>query len=678
MPFHQDAFSAQPHLEGQVAPPLEAPAAPKASRAGWIAAVVGALVLLVGGGAFALTALGSSGGADSPEAAVDELVAAINSEDFITIAELMEPSERRAIAEPMITGVLPELIRLGVLDDSADAGAVEGVDLELVDVTYDVVAVDGHPDLVHVFFTGGDATSAWDVDSLPLGSRYRELLGDDFTDDLEDTQDAIEPNDTPIVFVERDGRWYMSMLFTIGEAARLDANEELPALADAPEAIGADSPEEAVEGLFDEIADLDLEAMIGRMDPEEMAVLYRYSPLFAADGQSALDDLDRELASNGVRWDIDNFDFDSSVDGDSAVVTIRGMEITIESPDVDVTVSYNREQITGEFDAGTLGSGSVEITPTSISVVGQIDGQSVDLLGEIDRDGQMAFISGEVAGEIIDGQVSVDPEGTCSEYSFTGPDVAESGCIEDSGDVSTEDLELFFEQLGDEFPGFSFTTHQVDGAWYVAPISTMMDGTVGWLESLEDDALVDLVDNIESGLVGGFNPDSILALDEALNGGDQTPEVIDPEIQDLLDQVQELEDLELELPSDDLAAPDFELPADDFTSSLPDIEDWFVIDGAGEYSDSLSTNTLDVYELEVLEGQTITMTMIGELGLDTFLATNTPDGRFLENDDNDIGLENPFDSHLVWTANASGNIFIEAGSYEFAGEGPYTLIIEIS
>ena len=41
MPFHQDAFSAQPHLEGQVAPPLEAPAAPKASRAGWIAAVVG-------------------------------------------------------------------------------------------------------------------------------------------------------------------------------------------------------------------------------------------------------------------------------------------------------------------------------------------------------------------------------------------------------------------------------------------------------------------------------------------------------------------------------------------------------------------------------------------------------------------------------------------------------------
>ena len=36
------------------------------------------------------------------------------------------------------------------------------------------------------------------------------------------------------------------------------------------------------------------------MDPEEMAVLYRYAPLFLADGQQALSDLDHEMAANSI------------------------------------------------------------------------------------------------------------------------------------------------------------------------------------------------------------------------------------------------------------------------------------------------------------------------------------------------------------------------------------------
>ena len=114
-------------------------------------ALVGAIVLLGGGGFFALSALGASGGADSPEQAVDELIEALSNEDFVTMAELLEPSERRSVAEPVITEILPELVRIGMFDDSVDEAAVDGVDLEYTDVECRVDPLAGNPDLVHVF-----------------------------------------------------------------------------------------------------------------------------------------------------------------------------------------------------------------------------------------------------------------------------------------------------------------------------------------------------------------------------------------------------------------------------------------------------------------------------------------------------------------------------------------------
>ena len=183
-------------------------------RTTWVIAVLGALALLVGGGAFALSALGASGGGETPEDAVDQMIAAVNNEDFITLGELLEPSERRTIVEPALTGVLPELERLGVFSDDLDMGDVDGVDFQLTDVEYRIETIPGNDDLAHVFFTGGEGRTIVTADDLPFGDAIRARFGDELEDS--DESDSVEPtdDDVPLVLVERNGRWYFSMWFT--------------------------------------------------------------------------------------------------------------------------------------------------------------------------------------------------------------------------------------------------------------------------------------------------------------------------------------------------------------------------------------------------------------------------------------------------------------------------------
>jgi hypothetical protein len=235
--------------------------------------VVGAVVLLAGGSFFALTAFGASGGADSPEAAVEALIEAANNEDFITIGEL--------------------------LDERVNAGDVEAFDWEFTDVTYRVQPIAQNPDMVHVFFTGGEAAAEFNSAEFPFGDTFRDRFGDDFGDVPRETE-QIENSENPMVLVEHDGKWYVSGLFAIAENIRLEAGERLPDRSEAPRAIGTDTPDGAVEAMFGEMVEMDLAGLIGRMDPEEMAVLYRYAPLFLDEGQASLDEFRSEMESNNV------------------------------------------------------------------------------------------------------------------------------------------------------------------------------------------------------------------------------------------------------------------------------------------------------------------------------------------------------------------------------------------
>ena len=49
---------------------------------------------------------------------------------------------------------------------------------------------------------------------------------------------------------------------------------------------GADTPEGAVQAIFDAVDDLDLEALIADLNPNEAGALQRYAPMFIDDAQN--------------------------------------------------------------------------------------------------------------------------------------------------------------------------------------------------------------------------------------------------------------------------------------------------------------------------------------------------------------------------------------------------------
>lgn len=655
--------SAEPVLSGDygvTAPPVAPEAGSSSSKLPWILAVVGALVLLGGGGFFAVTAFSSTGGADTPEAAVDSMFEAISNEDFVTMGELIEPSERRTIVEPTITQILPELQRLDILSDSADAGDVEGVDFEITDLTYRVEPIIDAPDMVHVYLTGGEFASEFNAAEFPFSDSYREFLGDDLQDE-ERTVEAIEPSETPLTFVQRDGKWYFSGWFSIAESIRLEEGGRLPLASEAPPALGSDSPEAAVEAMFDEMVELDLAGMIGRMDPEELAVLYRYSPLFLEDGQAGLDEFRQLLNDENVAWDLRDFDFDVNTDGDEAVVEMRAFTFDITAPQGSFTMTYGREAITGSVEADQ-GRGSLEATTTRWQISGVIEDEAFNLDITIDPDTATISGSGSVAGETGSGEFSFDPNGVCSRYSVSVGGETEEGCLED--DLNEEETEFFsnyetvFADWPTEFPGISISAHRTDGEWYVSPISTMFDGMISILEQFEDGQFEAFTDSamMADPLSGANDFENILegAMDEAMNdGGD--------------------DDIESVLGAAGGAAEQ------DTVISL-NIERGAV----AEIDESIDVGTYDLVLVDLEAGDTITTTVrTSSAGsLDSLVTLRFEETGDIEgsNDDADISADLPssLDSQLEVVVSQTGTYEIRIGSYDDGSGGDYNVTIERS
>ncbi|NNC80371.1 MAG: hypothetical protein HKN94_09500 [Acidimicrobiales bacterium] len=492
-----------------------APAAPSGSgRAPWVLAMIGALTLLLGGGFFALTAFGAQGGAESPEAAVDALIDSMNNEDFITMGEMIDPAERRTIIQPVITDVLPELVRVGVFADDLDPAQVDGVDFNITNVEYEIDGLVGHPDVRLVWFTDGSSTSTFTAAEFPLGDALREFAGDDLKDDQQTT--AVVDDGVPMVLVERDGRWFVSMWHTVAETARVEADQPVPSAADRPLALGSASPHVAVESFIAEMTSLDLEGLIGRLDPEEMDALYRYSPLFLDEAQRELDSLNREVADAGVSWEITDLGFDVETNGDDAVVSIVAGTLLIESPDVQAQVHFSTQRIaatlSGEVD-GEVFEGTIEMTPEQWRANGQFNGEVVELEITFNHDTDFIAMSGRGFDEVLEGTIDLS-DLDCGSYNIIVSGEIEAGCLNENGE-SVQSFVTLMEQLEEGFDGMAVKTRRTEGEWYVSPIGTSMDGMVGWLRSIEDDGIEQMLDSAALaqtplGLVGGFstiNPD---------------------------------------------------------------------------------------------------------------------------------------------------------------------------
>lgn len=347
----------------------------KRSKARLVGGIVGAGAL-IGAGAFAFAALrdGASGGAGSPEDAVHALVDAINEEDVLGALDVVLPGERDTFKEPLVR-LVEELERLEVLDPSADLADVGGVELqiELTDMTTGKVA----DDIVTVDVVGTVSGSV-DAEQLPIG----DLLLDEAFGGERPTGESGESGeastfgteDTPlrITTVERDGRWYVSIMYSIAESARVAADVgPVPDASQAVEPQGGSSPEEAMDQFLDRVVALDLEGVIASLNPNEAEALQRYAPLFLPDAEAAIDEM---LAEAGLSVTIEDVQYDVETDGDQATLlptsfalraAVEGEEANVRFADGCLTVSVAGEEeqfcaddAEGSLDAFGLGGWS--------------------------------------------------------------------------------------------------------------------------------------------------------------------------------------------------------------------------------------------------------------------------------------------------------------------------------
>jgi len=463
-----------------------------------------AAVLVAGAVWFAVGAARSSGGADSPEEVVDELVAALNDEDFITLAELLDPAERSSVATPLIEDITPELVRVGLLSDDLDLNEFRGLDIEIADLEFEIVPT-AHSDLFQARLISGTTSATVTPDELPLDDVFTAESPSETT--TESGAIEFDPNGPVLAIVDRDGRWYLSLWHTIGESVRMAAGVELPDLADLPVAVGADSPEKAVEQMLGHIADLDVDGLIGVLDPEESDALYRYLGLILDDYDEFRDDALSLLDDEEISWELSDLEFDVDRDGDTAAVALSAGRLDVTFPQGRASADFDanelRVEVTAADEYSQLDFDLVARPPSyelSGSYADEFDSVTFRLEMLVDADGDRLTVTGDFNGQPLEAGFTIDPDGECSEAYLRFEDTDESGCFEDliadSGLPAGIDTGLLqsLDQLATagslRLP--AATVQQVDGRWYVAPVTTAMDWMTRSLQNVEDDAYSEL------------------------------------------------------------------------------------------------------------------------------------------------------------------------------------------
>jgi len=439
--------------------------------------MVAAAVVLVGGIGFALMNLGGGGGAESPEAAVEQLFGALHQEDIIGMAESLRPAERDALRGP-IEEAVAELERLDLLAD-VDLRGLQGVDIEIEG--YQLQATELTDTVVRVDISGGTVTGSATPDQLPLGQTLRDILEEDLGVEIpvETESETDDLGEFALVAVQDDGGWYVSPGYSIAEAARGD--EPLPPFGTvAP--IGGSTPEEAVRGLVDAATNLDARAAIGALDPEEMGALYDYAPLFLDDAEQAAAEIraengfeasveglemhDEDGPGNTRRVVIDAFHLTASADGDSLDLTFDGNCFTFEAVSTYEYWSYD-----DDFEQESS-------------------------------------------------EVETDTE--------RGSWCRDTGLQLDEDDI--EDDELYdegytsfgFPEMDMGFPEIALLTVERDGVWYVTPTRSLLDLGVTALRGVEPDDIQDLRDWFRDFWgpmdFGGFDGEKFEAVGEAIGG----------------------------------------------------------------------------------------------------------------------------------------------------------------
>ena len=379
-----------------VLPVVEAEPAdrPQRSKGRTLVAVAG-VVALVAAGAFAVVSIGgndAAGGASSPTEVGVALTDALSNEDVLGVVDLLLPGERNTFREPMIEG-FDNLRRLGIVADDASLGGIAGFDVEFNDVAVTEEST-GAADIVNIVLSGS-ATASVDGASLPLGDLIiTDMLGG-VRPDMDIAPQTGEFDDVRLTVVERDGRWYLSMFYSIAESLR-DGGEPVPA-AGIPTP-GADSPEAAMTSLLQAVSDQDLGAALGMLDPEEFEALQRYAPLF-------LDEAQQEIDAVGLQWSISDVSVIATGSGDRRSVEVPALTFRAEVDGSSAEVRFADGCYTAIVDGETMDGCSGDASGA---------GSALDSLGGDGLDPSVATFANEVDaafGDLVASGIAVHEVG---------------------------------------------------------------------------------------------------------------------------------------------------------------------------------------------------------------------------------------------------------------------------
>jgi hypothetical protein len=301
-------------------------------RVGVIAAVT-ALIGAAGFTTYSFLGASNDGGAATPQEAVLTFVSAMEHEDVLGMIDVTLPVEVGAL-RAAADSISSDAKRIGVLADDFSTSAVQGLDLGVDDLVLETNFLEGG--LATVTATSGMFTASFDPQAFRFGEQVRAWLDAGQPVDTDVIDLALSDPHALVMTVERDGRWYVSLEYTIAEYVRRAAGWELPGpVSRTP--VGFDSPEAAATGFYETLATLDLQAAIDTFAPGEDAMAW-LAQSWIADAQSTIE----RGRADGWSVEVSGLTYETIGTGDR--LTLRPLTFQVQGT---TPAGYNQDSVGG-------------------------------------------------------------------------------------------------------------------------------------------------------------------------------------------------------------------------------------------------------------------------------------------------------------------------------------------
>ena len=474
-------------------------------------AVTAAFAALVGGIGITTVALNGAdeGGAATPEAAVVKMVDAFNNQDVVGMVDTIDPAEVGAVRSTL-EEASSEAKRLDLLSDGFSLQSVDGLDFEMSDLTLSTETF--ADDMAVVSATGGNLAAGFDPDAFPMGGRIREISAD-----MARTAGTVELADVDprvmVATVQRDGRWYVSLGYTVAEYARRAAGVDFPVVGGVtPE--GFDSPEAATTAFYQRLLALDVTGAVATAAPGEGDALARYAPLWLPN----VTDSATGLIADGWTLAVESLTFTTSGDGSRRVVTpatfvIAGtVPASVASTDTGMP-PFDPALPTQIYVTTTNGESALVIVPVGEPVPDNVAGlptvsyddvyaaygdSPFNYTSALDTGAVVPFADAPAAGSQEPLPMRIEGDGKCTTISGSGaigwfdPEYSDAWTSVDAdrwqvcgvsplGAVSVITIGL---AGGGAATLPAIATVEVDGRWYISPIATITSSVLQALRSI--------------------------------------------------------------------------------------------------------------------------------------------------------------------------------------------------